>query len=475
MTYSINDVRQAAREVDGGDHLGAGLSRWKGVQYLPAPGDAREVLTRKAQLQVGLMSDLGREFVPSQNMIRSVITNVCDHVCGSEPTWTLTAPTEALREEAEAILTAAWNARGVHTELQTGIRPLVREGRGAWRIRIPTGAVAKLRAGERPSSTEIASRWLRIEAALHPERMRVVEDDDTLSLVGEFTLDAQEGRTELTRVRGGRTEVIERSGETNRRLWALDLGGRLPYVTAQAPALITQSMLDNQGYADVATTAAAVNVASSGRLRMHFHNITPMLDGAGKAMPQVLGPGGELYTTDTIAVQSIEDGQSVRDVPVRMNGEVRTIGGESPEPLNVAVGMARMNIYAEAQQLHYLMGADATASGEARKTAMAAFLRSLNPYRSAAVKAVREINELILALVAALSGTPGKFAGVVIEPVLTDRLVDPTPQERAQDAADVASGLISMEEARSRQGILNSQAMQRQIEAERVPAVDPAQ
>lgn len=102
---------------------------------------------------------------------------------------------------------------------------------------------------------------------------------------------------------------------------------------------------------------------------------------------------------------------------------------------------------------------------------MASFFKSLAPYRRDAVKLVRELLELTLAMSYALCRQP--LPDMEVEPQLTDTLTDPTPEDRTSDREDVKAGIISTQTARARQGIPGGEAEQKQVDAERAAAPPP--
>lgn len=478
----------AARAMDQGDMLGSTLQFWKGRTYAPMPGDSEETLRYKQQRLAAFQRDITRAFVPAENMIRGVVKNAADHVLGSEPTWNLTGKDTAT---CEKVLTPTWNDRDLHGLCQKAIRTRIRDGEGAIRIRIPRGAVRLAQKGGADPITA-GSKWLRFEALTEPERLTIVEDEDTLTLKATLNLgttkEGEERGTEEAFVDAeGYTVLQLRKGEGVTVLWRLPLGGRLPYVQIQGEALVTQGMVDNQAGANMVMTASINNSELAGQIMEHFHNMQPqrgpdkvvVVDGEetrlpGDPLPALRGPGGELYTNDTVATQVVEDERGEREQAVILKGQYTRHGPVSSEPLDFTLSRCEHNIYAEAKQRHYLMADKASATGEARKTAMASFFKSLAPYRRDAVKLMRGLIETTLAMSFALCKQTNPE--VEVEPVLTDRLVDPTPEERAADREDVKAGIISKADARARQGFTNSDAVQQQVDKEQAakpPGPDP--
>ncbi len=445
--------------------LGGSLLYWKGRTYAPMPGDSEPVLRYKQERRAAFQRDLTAAFVPAENMIRGVVSNAADHVFGSEPTWNLTGEKTA---ELEKVLTPAWNGRDLWTICQQASRTRIRDGEGAVRVRIPPGAILKAKqAGGTPA--QAAAQWLRFEALTTPEQLTITEDELTLTLKGtcDLGVDGQQ------RPRGIETARIDKDGFTVLEitkddkvtlLWRLNLGGRLPYVQITGPPLITQGMVDNQAGANMVMTSSINNSELAGQIMEHFHNMVPQKDEQGNNLPVLKGPGGELYTQDTVAMQSVTENGTERVVPVILKGTYERHGPVSSEPLDFTITRCEYNIYAEAKQRHYLMADKASATGEARKTAMASFFKSLAPYRRDGVKLLRELLELTLAMSYALCRQPPPE--IEVQPQLTDTLTDPTPEDRAADQADLEKGVISKQTARARQGIIDSPAEQKQIDAE---------
>ncbi|UQN06772.1 hypothetical protein [Deinococcus sp. QL22] len=482
---TISTLTSAARAMDQGEMLGSTMQFWKGRMYAPIPGDSEATLRYKSERRAAFVRDLQQAFVPAENMIHGVVGNAADHVLGSEPTWNLTAQdTKAL----EAILTPTWNDRDLHGLCQRVIRSRIRDGEGAARLRIPAGAVLAALKGD-GTPIKAATQWLRFEALDEPERLTIIEDEATLTL--KSTLDL--GKTKDGEERGIEEAFVDEKGDTVLQLrkggavtvlWRLPLGGRLPYVQIQGGALVTQGMVDNQAGANMVMTASINNSELAGQIMEHFHNMQPQrgpdktvtVDGVqtqvqGDPLPALRGPGGELYTNDTVATQTVDDDKGVRDVPVILKGSYTRHGPVDSSPLDFTLSRCEYNIYAEAKQRHYLMADKASATGEARKTAMASFFKSLNGYRRDAVKLLRGLLELTLAMSFALCKQTAPE--VEVEPVLTDRLVDPNPEDRAADREDVKAGIISKQDARARQGLTNTEAVQQQIDKEVVKPPDP--
>lgn len=469
---TLNPTAAAARAMDRGDMLGSTLQLWKGRTYAPVPGDSEQTLRYKHERRLAFQRDLTQAFVPAENMVKGVIGNAADHVMGSEPTWNLTGQDTAT---CEKILTPTWNDRDLHGVCQRAIRGRIREGEGAVRIRIPAGAVTLALAG-RGDPITAGSRWLRFEALEEPERLTITEDEESLTLKAVLhlgqTKDREDRGKEVAYVDAAGFTVLElhRGAEVN-TLWRLNLGGRLPYVQIQGDPLVTQGMVDNQAGANMVMTASINNSELAGQIMEHFHNMQPQKDEAGKPLPALRGPGGELYTNDTVAMQTVMDDRGEREQPVILKGQYTRHGPVDSSPLDFTLSRCEHNIYAEAKQRHYLMADKASATGEARKTAMASFFKSLAPYRRDAVKLLRGLIETTLAMSYALCRLPPPE--VEVEPVLTDRLVDPTPEERAADREDVAAGILPRSEVRARQGYTNSEALQKQVDKERAAEPPP--
>ncbi|WP_412027026.1 hypothetical protein [Deinococcus yunweiensis] len=482
---TLSPAATAARLMDTGSMLGPTLQFWKGRTYAPVPGDSEATLRYKVERLAAFQRDLTQAFVPAENMIRGVVKNATDHVLGSEPTWNLTGTDVAT---CEKILTPTWNDRDLHGLCQQAMRTRIRDGEGALRLRIPRGAVEKAKAGGDPITA--GSKWLRFEALTEPERLTITEDEATLTLRATLDLgrtkDGEERGTEEAFIDAAGYTVLQlRKGDVVTSLWRLNLGGRLPYIQIQGEPLITQGMVDNQAGANMVMTASINNSELAGQIMEHFHNMQPQRgpdkqvqhpDGStitvpGDPLPALRGPGGELYTNDTVAVQTVEDDRGSREQPVILEGKYTRHGPVSSEPLDFTLSRCEYNIYAEAKQRHYLMADKASATGEARKTAMASFFKSLAGYRRDAVKLLRSLIETTHAMSYALCQQA--IPEIEVEPVLTDRLVDPSPEERAADREDVKAGILPRSEARARQGYTNSEALQKQINKEQAATPPP--
>jgi hypothetical protein len=135
----------------------------------------------------------------------------------------------------------------------------------------------------------------------------------------------------------------------------------------------------------------------------------------------------------------------------------------------------RESILGQAQQLHYMMSADATASGRSREQARGEYRSSLNDSKEPTDDAGRWILETPLRLAAIFCDRVNDFAGLRCD--FDSRLEDGpvSPEERAANRDDVSAGLLSKETAMSKSGIEDTDAEKTRIAEDKAetPTVVP--
>lgn len=461
LTEHQDDVRL----MTDGDLLGPGHKFWIGPGVAADTGmDSARVRRLKAIAAGEMQHALLRSFVPGENMIRSAWQRVSQHVGGSEFTWTVNAQKKKDAKLAEAILLAGYESGGIRAATNDFRDALIRDGAAGLLPRVPSGALS---GGKVKTSDPIAAaRCLRVEAALCEDVARW-EDDETLTDVGVFRVPngTNEPALYLTQVEGGLTVLyqVERGpeGDALTERYRLRLGGMIPVVSAKCPPLLTPAMLRLQMALSMGMTMMVKNTELMGFVERWMHNVQPVTGKDGNPLPIITGAGQTVFTRDPVATNK-ETGES------KSMGQAKyeRLDPVSAEPGEAAINRVKEEFYASAGQTHYLMGSDATASGEARKTAMASFAASLRPYQDAYRRAVQELLTLWLRMSCALSGSPGLLDDVTVEVKLTDKVTEPTAQDRAQTLAEWEKGLISHERALADRGELDPAGERKQIARE---------
>lgn len=453
------------RDMDGGELLGANAEYWLGPGPVdPGPGDTERTLRMKRQAGDEITRLLRRTFVPGENMISGGLDRHTHHVGGAEATWTLGADlAPARRAEVEAILRAFAANSQLHLSMQSVTRRLMRDGGASLRVRVPAGA---LRGGRVKTRDPVSvARALRVEV-VPVENGATWEDDETLGRASICRIPQQDANPvfECAVVdAAGETVVTEFTGPTSgREIYRLQLGGRVPLVTLTAPMLIKPGTERLQGALSMGMTMLSRNTELAGFVERWMHNIEPQVDEFGQPVPIVTGPGRTMFTRDAVTTDE-------RGIETAIgSGEYKRLEPVGSAPVEAMVAAARREFYASLHQSHYLMGADATASGASRITAMAAFEASLRPYQSQYREGLRAVLELALALVGALIGRPGAFDAEV-DVRLTDRVTRPSADERRQSLEEWKAGAISHETLLADRGVTEPDAELAQINAERGP------
>ncbi|HMQ29153.1 MAG TPA: hypothetical protein PKD53_00430 [Chloroflexaceae bacterium] len=445
-----------------GDHWQGGAG-WTG----PWP-DALDPEAQRVQ------AEIARAFTP-QNAIGEVAERHVGGVVGKEPAWGLTVrrplramgrgsqPTraeQALIDEAEAALTSWWDARKLLTFFQGAAEGLLAGGRAPVRLFVPAG----LRVGG------IVPQAASLEAALtgycYVDRpalaaATVITDPDTQQRCGVYAYQTAEGQTvaELTYVdlATGQTVLrVLRGGAAAAEAGAWPLGGLLLLDEARRSPFLTEPVRRLQRQLNLARTMSGRNIVQGGFLERLI--LGGQLPGEWVDDPAApVGPDGtrKRFVAKPLKVgagrTNFISGQPIRDAQGRITGYT-TPSVVYRDPVSTATFREAAEddhraILSEARQLHALMGADSTATGESRVQARADFAKSLLATKAQLDATGRWLIEAALALASVFAGQPGRYAGLR---ATFDCRIDTGPltaAERAQIVAEVEKGVLSLETA----------------------------
>ncbi len=426
-----------------------------------------------------VMAEIARSFV-SQNTIARVVDRHASAVAGREIAWGLTVrrplkdgetPTDAemaLIREAEAALTEWWDAQGVQVSMLEAVRTGQWAGKSPLRLFVPEGKRdANGMVGTKPDLADALGLIFLDQPA--PEAFQMVTDTRTMDKAGIYlyTDDDDADWAEICYLdEAGRT-VVKILGREQVEEYALDLGGRLLHHQMTAKPLITDSVRRNQRLLNKALTMLDRNVDLAGFLERTLLNA--QLPGAYEVdangvrrfvpSPLHVGPGsinafvGVLTEDDTGASRL-----ATPDIVYRDPVPVTTFEGTK--------SMALKSILEDTHQLHAIMAGDATATGEARRQAMAEFESSIRPTKTVTDQAVRWLLETALALASLFSGQAGKYGDLRVN-ADCKLFAGPAPADEIPNTINLhARHLLSRRTAMSRVGVEDPDAELAMIEAE---------
>lgn len=423
------------------------------------------------------------------------IREVCDRhragILGREPAWRLT-PRRALADgeepnadeqariaEAEALLTAWWDARDILPWLQHPATALLLAGRTVARLHIPRGLLALddaatglapvPRAGDPATRLAAALDLLYVDTPAR-DLCAVVTDDATRARLGLYAYrngDRDWAEATYLDERGDTVLRVLGSGGASGSVdaaQAFPLGGRLLLYEARREPLIDAQVRKLQQAANLNLTNLGRNLNLAGSRERTFLGAQPPGYYRNTATGQPWRPGDDPNAREFVPV-GLPTGAGVdrflQGVPL-YNDRGEQIGMTTPslhyeqpvsvETFRVADTLFRAAILGATYQLHALIAGDAAASGESRKQARAEFAASLGLTRVALDGLGRWLVETPLALAAALAGLPDRYADLRCQFAVT---VDPGPltaDERAEYVTQWQAGGLSLETLLARLG-----------------------
>lgn len=248
---------------------------------------------------------------------------------------------------------------------------------------------------------------------------------------------------------------------------ALPLGGILTMHKIERETLIGAAARSLQRSLNMALTMWRRNMELAGfRERTYLNAEFPTIevdDGAGGRKnipaPMTVGAGAANFLRG-MTYQDI-DGSSKVATPSMIYGDPVPV-----ESFVQSVDKFYALILAECHQLHAVLSANSSVSGESRIQAQAEFEADLNLTADALTSALEWAFQFVLSMTAYLSGAPGRYAGIKAQVTVT---VQPTPMSTDErrfwlDAANDRK--ISDRSLRTRLGIDDDKAEVTQIEEE---------
>ncbi|MFC5846724.1 hypothetical protein [Deinococcus petrolearius] len=386
----------------------------------------------------------------------------------------------------EGALTAWLDRVGALQRLQQFGRDLLL-GRAHLRSYVPTG---QLRAGRVPSGDLLATiRRIGLMVPT-PGTAQVVEDEETGvhyaifrsrtrqgAEVAEVSYLNPQGQTVIRRLEAAASALIlDASGDPaqlqgDKATDPLDLHGLLTVTEATREQFLTPTLVRNNWMLNFAKTAILRNAELAAVLERYGIGILP----PGQYVKDLNAPGGLRFQPDA----SYRPGGAnatffTPNTFIDENGQVQVIGSGQygrfepvkPDALIATKQDAYHDMLDEGAQSHMRMAGDATASGESRIQAMNDFKTSLYATATAVEGALATHLEMVLALAAALSGNPGRFARYRVVVQCKILAAQPTVDERRQILEERNGGLRTTENAMSEIGVEDTDQMLAGVRAE---------
>lgn len=481
-----------AREFYRGDHWQKGAA-WIGP--LPREGDSvSDAKQTREEIKEGL--------VPHP-AIEEVVERHRDAIIGQEPFWSAVPrrpmdateePTDAERaliREWEAFMTDWWDDKDVLAVAQQAVEDLALGGRGIVRIFVPEGNLAVNEGDDSQFIPEsdfeeaLDKIWIAFVPA---DAGSVPRDPRTMQQYGVFHYGVkampngpEELFVEMTYLDEARKTVIRTMGRNQTAdqpspSVALDLDGHLMMFEMQSNALITKPIIGNQKLLNQALSMLSRNVNLGGFLeRVILNGQLPgefqIIDGK-KVFVEYEFDFGAGSTTSVRGVQTgqKEDGSAIISEP-----RVQYRDPVDVTCFDKTISIAYKNVLSSARQLHVLIAADATASGEARKQARDDYTKSLKRTKTRLDRMGRWILDVVTVLGCLFSKQPGRYGELRF--VFNSQL-DPGPisaDDRAAVVSEYLAKLRSQEGSMSQLGIDDTAAEQATIAAEEAAAAAHAE
>jgi hypothetical protein len=406
---------------------------------------------------------------------------------GANPDGTLTDEQQAQEAEQKkradatmAIISAWWDRVHLWTRVRDAYVRSRWSGRGLMRLWIPA---AHTENNALPSGLDLEEALQRLELSapapdaatvyVHPETHQpiaiYVTELDGEKVVELWTVDPEGGEDPDTIVRQiAKDETVE---------LRIPMGGRLPVNQMEADVLITEAVRRQQK-------------------RLNFYESILVRVGEAAGFPERYisnaSPQGILLTTPpdtpTIHAPVIHNGVTyyVHEVPRTLGAQVTTElrgfeygEGETPhittpqvtikEPTDPdyaikAAWHARRTILEACKQAHVLTNSEAAPSGYSREQARADFEDDLDGVKSAAEMLIAETLAAALAIAHAMGADDvlAEFRPVVTLHIHSGPV---SPEEREQNTAKQAAGLLSRETSMARDGVEDVDAEIQRIDA----------
>lgn len=391
---------------------------------------------------------------------------------------------DGLAKQTDEDLTGWWNEDRPKDKLKEALVIALNEERALLRFFIPRGL--RDANGQIPLQPDIPSalNFLHIDV-VYSDKGGVFVDTDTQKKFGLY-VKQEEGKTiaELSWVEKGITflKILSDDPDLVTDPVACDLGGRLWMYELQRRPLITESVRAIQRSLNLANTMMMRNVNLAGSRERYFMNVQrPTETVRIRDESQALGYREEKRPMAGIPIgpgaSNFLDGVLIRD------NEGKVIDRADPnisitEPVDVSTFVETQDqlytaILSQCQQIHVLIGKDATASGRSREQARAEFESSLRLSKEVVDDAGRWMLETGLRLAAHLCNKSKAFVGLRCDFNAIIETGPVSPEERQANREDVAASLLSKETAMSQNGVEDTGAEKARIAEEKAEAPDP--
>lgn len=443
----------------------------------------------------GTTSTAGMEIIEGKFVFENVLSEIVNRhisgVLGDVPHWQIT-PKRSLKPEeepttkehefigtTEAATTVWWDSRTVDfTDDESKYNPfeqfainLLSHGRGVLRIFVPS------EAGETVSAATLEEALARIYVmAPAISQAGVITDKNSQEKLSTYfynEVDAdyietswvKNGVTYLKTVMNGDVSITQHK-----------LRGKMFIYEARCPALITDSLTSLQKQLNMTLTMLGRNVNVGGSPETFFLNAmlpgrTQVVDGKTVYVADPVQTGaGVVHSYTGIPVKDGVTGQTSYTNP--------NVIFRDPVPVDTfvaTVDLIERAMLSEAQQLHALIGGDATASGEARIQALADFENSLAATAKCVDGALQWVLESALTLAGAIMGNDSMFDEYRVM-VQCNTNAGPVSTEMLRTLADVTDrNFISHETSLTRAGVQDTEAELQRIEMQKQQAMQEQQ
>lgn len=367
-----------------------------------------------------------RRGLAGPNLIRTLTTQHVDGVLSREPSWEFDPP---IPDDDSQATTAWWDRAGAMDALRLAALLALCGDAPTIRLYVPT------QPDQRAPTLTDAYALIAVEV-LGSDMATVLDATEAGQPVAVTVYDANARTLAGLLGTGTAQEIAEivsiEDEDTLIRLTGamadevpMPLGGRLTMHRVDTPPLIGDPMIGMQGQVTAAYTMMGRNLGTAGFAERVFYNADRPKDADGNVLPYKAGAGMTSWIT------GITDADGTTLQP---SGEVRQ--PVPPTAFTDAADAYQWAMHAEARQLHVLMGAGASASGEARRQAAAIFEASLGPTANAIESAARWLIETAYALALYLTGR------------------EISPDQRVAVTCTLSAGVIPIEEIRElREGV----------------------
>lgn len=440
-----------------------------------------------------VMAELERAFI-SYNAINEILERHVTSVIGDAPNWDftvrrplkgdgkLTPAEEGQIDEVGAALSTWWKDRKVHQKLQLFTRDLLWASRSTLRLYIPQGyLVTEIDAstGEQYMLAKAATFEDALEMIFldhpAPEDSTVFIDPATQRWLGITAYQVFNSQwvtsgpkiIEMTYLDENDQTVIRRTSPNDSATVVFDLGGRLTmWESTRVSPLITRPVVEAQRALNLALSMLPRNVVTGGFLERVLLNAqlpgTWILNDKGERV----GFKPSSYKTGAGTTNFVQ-GTEFIDVDGNtrlMTPDIKWRPPSDTAPTQSAADFHYVQILREGKQVHILANAQAGDSGWSKEQARTDFGTSLGLTSPEVESAGAWLLETVVAFAELLSNSPGLYTKELKAQFSCQLNLGPlSPEDRAQNVAEVNANLLSIETAMERNGIEDVAAEQAKI------------